>query len=354
MKFVRLLHRKKKIKQMVRSEESTSNGEALAVRGREEQRNTKSRNRGKSQGERGRSKSRNNNKLFCKYCKKTNHMIEDCWKLKNKEKRKNKSGDDGKVVVVSGDSDNGGVLIVFPVCVSMNSKWILDSTCSYHICINKDWFSTYEPVQNGGLVRMRDSTPCEVIGIGSVKINTHVDMTQTLIDVRHIPTMFRNLISLSTLDNMGYKYFALGGVLKVSKCSLIVMKWVMKSTNLYVLSGDTIIGVAAVSFDVVVTSDNCSGSKLWHMHLGHMSQLGLAKLSKRGLRDTIVVRWSFVNINLMHLMLSRLGRLVEKQTERKVKTLRTDNGMKFCSNEFKLFCRKEGIVKHHTIPHTPQ
>ena len=46
--------------------------------------------------------------------------------------------------------------------------------------------------------------------------------------------------------------------------------------------------------------------------------------------------------------------MVEKQTERKVKVLRTDNGMEFCSGAFKSYCRKEGIVRHHTIPHTPQ
>jgi transposase InsO family protein len=46
--------------------------------------------------------------------------------------------------------------------------------------------------------------------------------------------------------------------------------------------------------------------------------------------------------------------MVEKQTERKVKVLRTDNGLNFFSNEFKIFCRKEGIVRHHTIPHAPQ
>jgi hypothetical protein len=97
-------------------------------------------------------------------------MIKDCWKLKNKEKRKNKSGDDGKAAAASGDSDCGDVLIAFASCVLMNSEWILDSACSYHVCINKDWFSTYEPMQNGGLVWMGDNTPCEVIGIGSVKI----------------------------------------------------------------------------------------------------------------------------------------------------------------------------------------
>jgi hypothetical protein len=71
------LAQKEKMKQMVRSEESTSNGEALVVRGREEQRNTKSGNRGKSQGERGRSKSKNKDKFY-RYCKKNNHAIEDC------------------------------------------------------------------------------------------------------------------------------------------------------------------------------------------------------------------------------------------------------------------------------------
>jgi hypothetical protein len=189
-------------------------------------------------------------------------VIEDCWKLKNK------SQEDGKAAVASGDSsDSGDVLIAFAGCVSMNYEWILDSACSYHVCINKDWFSTYEPVQNGGLVRMGDNTPCEVIDIGSVKIKTHDGMTRTLTDVRRVPTMFRNLISLSTLDNLGYKYFTLGGVLKVSKGSLVVMKGVMKSANLYILSGDTIIGTAAISSDDAVTSKNCSDSKLWQMRL---------------------------------------------------------------------------------------
>jgi transposase InsO family protein len=34
--------------------------------------------------------------------------------------------------------------------------------------------------------------------------------------------------------------------------------------------------------------------------------------------------------------------------------LRTDNGMEFCSNEFDEFCSNDGMVRHHTIPYTPQ
>jgi hypothetical protein len=45
--------------------------------------------------------------------------------------------------------------------------------------------------------------------------------------------------------------------------------------------------------------------------------------------------------------------MIEKQTEKNVKLLRTDNGMEFCSNEFNDYYSDEGIVRHHTIPYTP-
>jgi len=58
---------------------------------------------------------------------------------------------------------------------------------------------------------------------------------RTLTNVRHIPTMTRNPISLSTLDLKGYKYSAGGGVMNVSIGSLVVMKGDLKSANLYLL-----------------------------------------------------------------------------------------------------------------------
>jgi len=46
--------------------------------------------------------------------------------------------------------------------------------------------------------------------------------------------------------------------------------------------------------------------------------------------------------------------MVEKQTKKKVKKLRTDNGIEFCSEEFNSYCKSEGIVRHYTVPYTPQ
>ncbi len=46
--------------------------------------------------------------------------------------------------------------------------------------------------------------------------------------------------------------------------------------------------------------------------------------------------------------------MIEKQTEKKIKHLRTDNGLKFCNREFDALCNNEGIVRHRTCTRTPQ
>ena len=73
----------------------------------------------------------------------------------------------------------------------------------------------------------------------------HDGMIRTLKVVRHVPKMERNLISLSTIVVNGYKYSGLGGVVKVSKGSLIHTIGDMNSAKLYALRGSTINATAA-------------------------------------------------------------------------------------------------------------
>ena len=67
----------------------------------------------------------------------------------------------------------------------------------------------------------------------------------TLGDVKHVPDLKRNLISLSTLDSKGYKYTGEGEVLKIGKGALVMMKGQQRSARLYVLQGSTVTGEAA-------------------------------------------------------------------------------------------------------------
>ena len=45
--------------------------------------------------------------------------------------------------------------------------------------------------------------------------------------------------------------------------------------------------------------------------------------------------------------------MIEKEIGKHVKHLCTDNGLEFCSQEFNVLCKLKGIVRHHTVRHTP-
>lgn len=46
--------------------------------------------------------------------------------------------------------------------------------------------------------------------------------------------------------------------------------------------------------------------------------------------------------------------VIENQTEKKVKKLRTDNGLEYCADVFDEYCKKNGIYRHHSVVGTPQ
>ena len=46
--------------------------------------------------------------------------------------------------------------------------------------------------------------------------------------------------------------------------------------------------------------------------------------------------------------------LVEHESGKKVKSLRIDNGLEFCSHEFSNYCKQVGIVRRRACSETPQ
>lgn len=386
--------------------------EGLMVRGRNSERGSSNRPKFRSK-----SKGRKIDKdKSCRYCKKTNHIISDCYKLKNKLEREEKAK--GKKIeknaeadVVENDSD-GDVLLATNTEQRGKNEWILDSGCTYHMCPHRDFFSNYETV-NGGNVLMGNNASCKVVGKGTIRIKTHDGVIRTLTGVRHIPELKRNLISLGSLEAHGCKYSAEGGVLKISKGALVLMK-ANRSGSLYVLQGSIVAGIA----DVATPPTHQDETKLWHMRLGHMSEKGMNILCKRGLvgRHTtckidlcehcvfgkqkrvsftrgihrtkgtldyihadlwgpsrvpshggrrymlIIIDdysrkvWAYFlrHKNEVFLNFKRWKSLVENQTRKKVKRLRTDNGLEFCEEDFNKFCEDEGIARHHTVVRTPQ
>lgn len=150
---------------------------------------------------------------------------------------------------------------------SYSDIWILDSGCSYHMCPERSWFHTYEEF-DGGAVLMGNDATVKTVGIGNIKVKMFDGKVRTLTNVRHVPDLKKNLVSLGALTANGCKFVGEGTDLKVVKGSLVMIKGQRFAANLYKMIGSTVTGDAAVGSEEEVEDT----SKLWHMRLGHMSR----------------------------------------------------------------------------------
>ena len=252
----------------------------------------------------------------------------------------------------------------------------------------KNYFSDYQEI-DGGKVMMGNNAVCRIIGIGTMNLKLKNGEIWELREVRHVLDLKRNLISLGMVDQNGFSIKLESGKLMISNGTRTVLEGT-KRNGVYVLDGEAITGLSSVS----IGSDK-DKTKLWHLRLGHMSIKGLKELQKQGVlgdekiteldfcKDCVLgktTRSSFKSsthttcgiLDYIHSYLwgpaqtTSLGgnsyflsiiddfsrrvwvyvlkhkdhvfekfkewkSLVENQTGKKVKKLRTDNGLEFCN-----------------------
>jgi hypothetical protein len=139
---------KEKMRQMFNSEDAaSSSGEALNIWGRTEQKKSNSGGKGKG-NQKGRSKSKDHPmSCFADTARGKTIILRTVENCRTRRRGMTHQSIRVKLMVVP-------VIIVLIMMMflsllldaSNDSVWILDSTCSYHVHINKASFSTYEPV----------------------------------------------------------------------------------------------------------------------------------------------------------------------------------------------------------------
>jgi hypothetical protein len=146
------------------------------------------------------------------------------------------------------------------------------------MCLNRMWFDTLKSC-NTGTMLMGNDTRRKAIGLGTIKVKMFDEIVKILTNVKYVPNLKKNLISLGTLDSLGYGYSAKNGVMKITKAIMVIIKG-NKIGNLYKLLGDTITSGAVVSTSEEVNDDN---TVLWHMQLGHLGECSMFELHERNL-----------------------------------------------------------------------
>ena len=82
------------------------------------------------------------------------------------------------------------------------SEWVLDTGSTHHICPRRELFASFEEL-DGGLMFMGDDHTCQLVDKGTVRIRMYDGILRELKEVRYIPHMTKNLISVGALEVEG-------------------------------------------------------------------------------------------------------------------------------------------------------
>lgn len=207
-----------------RKESGVSSGEAHACDNR-----GRGRQQGGSASHLGRSKSRgpgrsNGAHVLCWGCGGEGHLKRNCPKKKGKAKVQESDGDGEASSVSEYDSD---CLYVSSGC-SMES-WVLDSGSSFHSTPCKELFRRFDSEKLED-VHLANGEHMEVMGSGEVSVKLTNGGLLKLKDVKYIPKLKNNLISVSQLDKCGYKVVFEGGSWRIVKGARIEAHGTMNGT----------------------------------------------------------------------------------------------------------------------------
>ena len=166
-----------------RNVDSTS--ESLNIKGFKGKKASKKKFDGSKQSGNDQKESR-----VCFWCKKPGHLKKDCYGWKRKQATSGNQGTNTSDCIES--IETAEVLIVMETIDG--ASWIMDSGCSFHICPNLNWYEHLD--EASGTVTLGNNKVCDVKGIGSIRLKMQDQSIKLLTDVRYIPEVKRNLISL--------------------------------------------------------------------------------------------------------------------------------------------------------------
>eukprot|EP00253_Pinus_taeda_P023630 PITA_23630 len=130
------------------------------------------------------------------------HYKRDC---KSKTPDKGKGYDDAPSAEAKTTSDEGGDVYLASSSTHVDHEaWLIDSGASFHFTPHRKWLCEYEKY-DGGDVFLGDDRKARIIGRGKLKLKLQGGRVRTLLGVLQIPTLARNLISVSKLDDAGVK-----------------------------------------------------------------------------------------------------------------------------------------------------
>lgn len=292
--------------------------------------------------------------------------------------------------------------------------WYLDNGASNHMTGRKKYFKAIDESITGK-VRFGDDSRIDIKGKGSVLFITQDGSKKLLANVYYIPDLKSNILSLGQATEAGCEVkMKEGDLTLVDKEGNLVVKAKRSANRLYKVLMDVVddkclqattvsdsamwharLGhIGASSLKTMIRDQLVLGLPKLNVETDPCSSCLLGKQARRPFpsflsycAETVLElihgdlcgpinpptagnnRYIFVLIDdcsryMWSILLKEKHEafekfkifklMVEAETKAKIKTLRTDRGGEFTSNEFKSFCELSGITRQLTAPYSPQ
>nr|GEX54824.1 zinc finger, CCHC-type [Tanacetum cinerariifolium] len=161
--------------------------------------------------------------------------------------------------------------------------WWIDSGATTHVCKDRCWFKTYEPVEDGSVLYMGDDHFAHVHGKGSVSLEFSFGKTITLFNVLYVPKLRKNLVFGPMLNKCGYKHVYESDKYILSNSGVFV-GFGYYNNSMFMLNLNKVPGDSDSAY---MSSFTVVNSSLWHARLGHVHYKRMLKMPKDDLIPAI-------------------------------------------------------------------
>ncbi|GKD38317.1 retrotransposon protein, putative, ty1-copia subclass [Tanacetum coccineum] len=229
-----------------------------------------------------------------------------------------------------------------------NKSWVYDIGCGIHICNVTQGLRGSKKLKPGALnLYVGNGQHTAVEAIGTYHLSLPSGLVIVLNNCHFAPSITRGIISFSRLYDDGYVNRFVDNSIQVSRNNMVYFSVVPRDAK-----------------------SNLDSALLWHCRLGHISKKRIEKLQHEGLLSSTNLRafekcvpciscqdkeQATSSLSLTTFETFKVfQKEVENQLGKTIKSLRSDRGGEYMSQEFLDHLKDHEIIAHRTPLYTPQ
>ncbi|KAL0355705.1 UNVERIFIED_CONTAM: hypothetical protein Sradi_4017400 [Sesamum radiatum] len=216
---------------------------------------------------------------------------------------------------------NPGMFVVEVNMISNSASWVLDTGCGAHICNDLQVLQRNRKLSKDEMIlRLGDGKTVATEAVGSLRLVVSSHIRIDLKDIYFVPSMVKNIISIPMLEIEGKD----GQEAFVGQSA--IANGLLDLVHTDVCGCLSILARGGFSYFITFTDDHSQYGYVFLMR--HKSE-AFGRFKKYRLE-------------------------VEYQTNRKIKSIRSDRGGEYLNGEFIDYLKENGILSQWTPPGTPQ